>query len=287
MRLSLVRSFSLFIAVLFLSCSSYAVRTGQLSVTDADVYKASNFDSDILTNIRQGENFSVSDKVYDGFYKVKLKSGVIGFIPDHEVSINGKTFEDKPYIDEDREQEILAKKKKSKGSKVQPLKMDDDTDEDKEDEVFDSNLKGLSVQIVNFHEETLGSLQVDDLVAFGYKNLTDVSYEIFAAFKAPRYYSEKTFGSAKGFHVWGAYGINNLLPLSGSTALRYGASVMTHYSQIKVDTSVKSYDLQDLSAGLILEGGMLLRFKKAAVDFSIKYFFDRNNYASFGLSLLF
>lgn len=282
-----MRSLSLFTIILILSLSSFAVRTGQLSVTDADVYKASNFDSDILANISQGENFSVSDKVYDGFYKVKLKSGIIGFIPDHEVAINGKVFEEKPYIDEELEQERLAKKKKLKNSKAPPPKTDDENDEEKDDESFDANLKGLSVQIVNLHEDTLGSVQVDDLVAYGYKGLSDASYEIFAAFKAPRYYSEKTFGSAKGFHVWGSYGINNLLPLSGSTALRYGASVMTHFSQIKVDTSIKSYDLQDLSAGLILEGGMLLRFKKAAVDFSVKYFFDRNNYASFGLSLLF
>ena len=282
-----MRLLSIFTMILFLSLSSFAIRTGSLSVTDADVYKASNFDSDILTNISQGENFAVSDRVFDGFYKVKLKSGIIGYIPDHEVAINGQVFEEKPYIDEELEQQRLAKKKKLKNSKAAPPKPDDEKDEEKDDESFDANLKGLSVQIVNLHEDTLGSVQVDDLVAYGYKGLSDVSYEIFAAFKAPRYYSEKTFGSAKGFHVWGSYGINNLLPLSGSTALRYGASVMTHFSEIKVDTSIKSYDLQDLSAGLILEGGMLLRFKKAAVDFSIKYFFDRNNYASFGLSLLF
>ncbi len=277
----------IFLSLLFLSISSFAVRTGQLSVTDADIYKYSNFDSDILANIRQGETFSVSEKVYDGFYKIKLKSGLIGFVPDHEVVIDGRAFAEKPYIDEDREQARLDKKKKQKNPKHEKIKIEQEDDEDSEDETFDSNLKGLSLQIVNFHEDTLGSVQVDDLVAIGYKNLTDVSYEVFAAFKAPRYYSEKTFGSAKGIHVWGAYGINNLLPLSGATALRYGASVMAHYSQIKVDTSVKAYDLQDLSAGLILEGGMLLRFKKAAVDFSVKYFFDRNNYASFGLSLLF
>lgn len=284
-----MRILLLFLGILFLSTVSLAVRTGQLSVTDADVYKSSNFDSDIVTNIRQGEAFFVSEKAYDGFYKIKLKSGVIGFVPDHEIAINGRVFEEKPYVDESREQELMNRNKKIKNakSKKEKEKIEDDPDEDHEDDVFDSNLKGLSLQIINFHEDTLGSVQVDDLLAIGYKNLTDVSYEVFAAFKAPKYYSEKTFGSASGFHVWGAYGINNLLPLSGATALRYGASMMAHYSQIKVDTSVRTYDLQDLSVGVILEGGMLLRFKKAAVDFSVKYFFDRNNYAAFGLSLLF
>ena len=261
---------------------------GQLNVSDADMYSDADFDSDIVANVHQNESFLVSVKNYEGFYKVKLKSGKIGFIPDTQILINGKSFEPKPYVDEDSEDEIQNKSKKSKklSKEALELKKEEEQQED-EDEAFDFNLHGVTLQLINLHEDTLGSVQVDDLVAVGYKHLSDISYEVMAAFKAPKYYSEKTFGSAQGFNIWGTYGINNNLPISAAASLRYGGSVMAHFAKIRVSTNVNSYDLQDLTAGVVLEGGLLLHFKKTALDFSIKYFFDRNNYAGFGLSLLF
>lgn len=273
----------IFLWIFFLSLFSFAARVGTLSVSDADLYKSDNFESDIITNIKKGESFLVSKKNYNGFYKIKLKSGQIGFVPDHEIEINGKPFEAKSYFEE--EQSVDVANKKNKNSKADDLMAEENQDD--EDDAFDINLHGITFQMINLHEETLGAVQVDDILAFGYKSLADTSYEIFAAFKTPKYYTEKPFDSTQAVNLWGAYGINNSIPISSSTALRYSGSIMTHYSKIKISTPIKSYDLQDLSVGFILEGAALLHFKKAAFELSLKYFFDRNNYAGFGLSLLF
>ncbi len=283
-----MKSLSIFLSIFLLSVTCLAARVGQLNVSDADVYGEANFDSEIVANVRQSESFLVSAKNYGGFYKVKLKSGRVGFIPDTQIIINGKSFEPKPYIDEDTEDQIQNKKKNPKKLSKEDLELKKEEEQQEDEEAaFDFNLDGVSLQLINFHEDTLGSVQVDDLIAVGYKHLADISYEVMAAFKAPKYYSEKTFGSAQGFNLWGAYGINNVLPVSTATSLRYGGSLMAHYSKIKVSTNINSYDLQDLTAGVVLEGGFLFHFKKTALDISIKYFFDRNNYAGFGLSLLF
>lgn len=284
-----MKSLSIFLFIFLFSLLGLAARVGQLNVRDADMYSDADFDSDIIDNVRQNEKFLVSVKNYEGFYKVKLKSGKLGFIPDYQIVINGKGFEAKPYLDEDTEDAIQNKKKNSKklSKEELELKKEEEQQNDEDDEPFDFNLHGVTLQLINFHEDTLGSVQVDDLIAVGYKHLADISYEVMAAFKAPKYYSEKTFGSAQGFNIWGTYGINNIVPITAAASLRYGGSVMAHYSKIKVTTNISSYDLQDLTAGVVLEGALLLHFKKTALDFSIKYFFDRNNYAGFGLLLLF
>ncbi len=278
---------NLLLYIILFSGQSFAARIGKINVADADVYANASFDADIVANVKKDESFLVAKKLYDGFYKIKLKSGKIGFIPDHEVEINGKSFEAKPFLDEEELRRQAEKKKSAAQLKLEKKKLEQETEEADEEEVFDYNLSGFSVQIINLHEDTMGGTQVDDLLAVGYKHISDASYEVFAAFKAPKYYAQKTSGSVEGINVWGLYGINNNIPISASAALRYGGSVMAHFSKVKVATTLKSYDLQDLSVGVVLEGGLLVHFKKAAFDFSLKYFFDRSNYGGLGLSLLF
>lgn len=282
-----MKALGLLLLMMMFSWQSLAARIGKINVADADVYASSSFDADIVANIKKDESFLVSKNLYDGFYKIKLKSGKIGFIPDHEIEINGKSFEAKPYLDEDEFRKQAEKKKSAAQIKLEKKKLEQEAEEADEEEVFDYNLSGVSFQIINLHEETMGGTQVDDLLAVGYKHISDASYEVFAAFKAPKYYAQKTSGSAEGVNIWGLYGINNNIPISAAAALRYGGSVLAHFSKVKVATALKSYDLQDLSVGVVLEGGFLVHFKKAAVDFSLKYFFDRSNYGGLGLSLLF
>lgn len=258
----------------------FAAQKAVISSDESDIYADADFDSDILTSVRKGESYLVSDKVYGAFYRIQLKSGKIGYIPDTEVIVNGKPFEERPFQDA-----LLMDKKKNKNSKNK--KNDDDFPDDQDEEPFDFNRQGVTLQVINYHEDTMGALRVDDLIAIGYKSISDASWEIMGSFKAPKYYADKTGNSAQGFNLWADYGINNTVQVSKSSAFRYGGSFMGHFSQVKVTASGRSYDLQDMTVGLVLEGGLMLQYKKLTFDLSAKYFFDRNNYGGLGLSLLF
>ena len=267
-----------FLFLLCFSVSVWAAQKGVINSDESDIYSNADFDSDIMDNVRKGETYMISDKTYGAFYKIKLKSGKIGYIPDNEVDVNGRPFKEQAFNDG------AAQKKNKKASSKSKV---DEPAPEEDEEPFDFNRHGITVQLINYHEDTMGSLQVDDLVAVGYKRISDVSWEVMAAFKAPKYYAEKTGGSAQGVQLWADYGINNTIPISNRSALRYSGSIMTHFSQVKVSAPAKSYDLQDMSLGVVLEGALMLQFKKITFDLSAKYFFDRNNYGGLGLSLLF
>ena len=166
--------------------------------------------------------------------------------------------------------------------------MPEDEDDPDEDMSFMTNYRGVTAQLINYHEETMGTLQVDNLYAFGYKSIAMASiWEVFGSFQAPRYYAEKTGGSAEGFNIWGSSGFNTIIPVNSFSGFRYGGSLVAHLSRLKVSAPLKNYDLQDVTLGIILEGCYVVQFKKVAFDLSAKYFFDRNNYGALGVSLLF
>lgn len=264
----------------FVQSFVFAAQNGTVNVPEADVYIDENFDSDIIENVKFGETYQISDKTYGQFYKIKLKSGKIGFIPDHELNINGKNFEEKPYKETFEENKPNPKKSNSK--KKSTVEFPD------EDQPFKSQFKGLTLQLINFHEETLGTEQVDNLYAIGFKSM-DVAtvWEIFGSFNPPKYYAEKTKGSTEGFHIWGSRGFNAVIPVSDLSSFRYGGSFLLHLARTKVVTPSKTYDLQDVTAGVALDGGYILQVKKVAFEITAKYIFDRNNYGGLGLSLLF
>ncbi len=274
--------FSALILVSFFTLSAEAARKGKIMSPDVEVYSGPNFDTEVVDVVQEGQTYIVSDEVTGAFYKIKLKSGKIGFVPDYEVDVEGKgrmepkDFDEQMIIDPEK---TKANPKKNKTKVKKP-------EVDPEDE-FDKEYQGFTVQLINYHEDTMGSLQVDDLIAIGYKNIGDLSWEVIGAFKTPKYYSNKVNGSAKGFNLWGDFGISNRMEMTPRTSLRYGAAFFAHYGQIRIENPTRNYDLQDLTAGLLLEGGMLFKVDHSAIDLSIKYFFDRNSYGGFGISYLF
>ena len=270
-----MRQLGYFVALFFLTLNLWAAKKGVINSDETDIYLSADFDSDIIETVHKGETFLISDKTYGPFYKIKLKSGKIGYIPDNEVNVNGKPFKETPFRDS-----AVEDAKKNKNPEFE-------NDEGEENEPFDFSRRGFTAQIINYREDTMGAIRSDDLIAIGYKSISDVTWEVIGAFKAPRYYAEKTGGDANGVQVWADYGINNTILLSKHSAIRDSGGLMAHASQIKVSAPSKSYDLQDLSLGVVLDVGLMLQFKKVTFDLSAKYFFDRNNYGGVGLSLLF
>ncbi len=277
----------LFVFLIFFTSVSFSAQKAVINVPDADVYADENFESEVIDSVGFGETYLISDKLYGAFYKIKLKSGKVGYIADYQLDINGKPFKEKPFFTGDEDPQV---EKKTNGKTKTPRTreaIEKDYEEDL-DIPFATSFSGVTFQLINFHEETLGTLQVDNLYAVGFKKMNPLAvWEIFVSPKAPKYYADKTKGSAEGFHIWGLSGFNSLVPVSAFSRLRYGGSLFLHGARTKVTLPAKSYDLQEITVGVALEGAYVIQIKKVAFEISAKYFFDRDNYGGLGLSLLF
>lgn len=258
----------------FVSTWVFASQKAKIVSPDVEIYSKADFDSEVFATVSQGETYMVSDKNYGPFYRIKLKSGKVGYIVDYELDIEGKG----PFVEKDLD-EVLA---------AEAMKFAQETSEDEEEiQLFGRSGAGPTLQLINFNEETLGAGQTDNLLAVGYKNLSLTSWSLLGAFKAPKYYAEKTGGSASGFKLWGDFGFSNPVVNLGRSEIRFAGSLFGHFSFIQVETTLRKYDLHDISVGLALEFGWLYRFRKNAVDVAVKYYFDKSNYAGLGVSFLF
>ncbi len=276
--------------ILFFSIISAAEQKAKIVSPQVEIYSNADFDSDVLETVKAGESYSISDQVYGPFFRIKLKSGKIGYIPDTEVFIEGKgrvvpgaaEVDEDPFLQQMTTPDEEPKNKKKLNSKKN--KQDDEEDDDDDDE---REYSGLTVQLINYHEDTLGAVQVDDLTAIGYKSIHDLAWEILVSFKAPAYYGKLLNASVKGLNVWGDFGVSNEVPLSRRVSGRYGGAFFTHASILSVEAPQKTYDLQEVTVGALLEGGFLFKFKKLSYDLSLKYFFERQSYGAIGFSIFF
>lgn len=256
-----------------------AAQKAKVMGSEVEIYSDADFDSQVMTWVRKGETYQISNKTYGPFYRIKLKNGKVGYIVDYELDIEGKGPFKQKDLDEVMMQEALALAKKNPAAT--------ENDDDEETQLFGRLYSGPTLQLVNYHEDTLGGIQTDNLPAVGFKNVSLVAWSLLASFKAPAYYAEKRGGTAKGIKLWGDFGFSNPIGSFGRSELRFAATLFAHISVIQLDTPLRKYDLHDLSAGIAAEFGWLYQFKKSAVDFYMKYYFDKTNYAGLGLSYLF
>ncbi len=259
-----------------------------------DVYEQADFDSTVIRQVNPQESFIISNQTFGPFYKVKFKNGVIGFIADTELDIEGQgPFIPKPYV-EDVE---LEKIRKLQDSKLKNKKSDlnhEDSDDDEATSSESISYQGLTVNLINYHEDTLGSKQVADLLALGYRLQplvgaydSSLSYEILIAPKAPDYYESKTTGKASGGILWGGVQVANTIGLRRNSTVRYGAGPFFKYSHIEFKTSQKSYLMQDLNLGLDVQAGLMMHYRWFTVDLGLRYFFEKENYGGLSMAILF
>lgn len=269
-----------FILCFSVGCSAWSVQKARIVEPEIEVYQAADFDSEILEVVREGENYLVSNKSYGPFYRIKLKDGRIGYIVDYALDIEGRGRVQAR--DFDQLELAEAKKKQSSESRARQQEIDDD-----EESFFGDTYQGPFVQLLNYHEKSFGGEQIANLYTVGYKSVNQLAWSAMATLGAPAFYAEKTGGSASGFQLWGDIGISNTIANIQRNEIRLGVTLFAHLAAIKVNTPARSYDLHDVTAGLALEGSFFVKFDRHALDFSVKYFFDRASYAGFGLGVLF
>lgn len=267
-----------FLVFLLSTFSVFAAQKAKIAEPEAEVYSAQDFDSEILEVVKQGEVYSISNNQFGAFYKIKLKSGKVGYIVDYVLDIEGKgRLKPKDMDQVEAETDSLAVKEN-------PYLTENEEEETSLGRVYG----GPSLQLINFHEDAFGSEQVDDLVAVGYKSVSLLSWSVLAAVAPPGYYAAKTGGSAKGGKLWADLGYSNTLGYLGKrTEIRFAGSFFTQVSLLQIETPVRKYDLHDITLGLAIEGGLLFKVKGHAIDLALKYYFDKSSYAGLGLSFLF
>lgn len=274
-----------FLAAILFSSWAWSAQKAKIINPTADIYTDADFDSEIMDTVKSGETYPISNKIYGPFYRIKLKSGKIGYIPDTDLDIEGKgrvvpvteRDRDDADIDDPFLQDMDSSSSKNKKKSRRPIE---------DEEPMDENLHGVTLQLVNYHEDTLGAVQVDDLPAIGYKRISDfAAWELIASFKAPKYYGDKLNASVRAVNIWGSFGFSNEVPLIQLLSARYGGGLMSHASFTNVDAPAKSYDMQDLTVGAYLEGDMLLKISSLRYDLSVKYMFDKQSYGALGFTI--
>lgn len=290
--------------VLFMSVVCLAQKKARVLEPQTPVYSEASFDAEVIIYLDPKQKFIISNKTFGPFYKIKLPNGQLGFVPDTDLYIEGVgAFQAKNFVEEidslsEKEFENLNpsenNEKKINSKNTKNKKKSANLESEDEAELIKAEYAGVSLQTINFQENTLGATQVSDLPALGYKYQpmstefgSALAYEVFFAPSAPKYYSNKTGGSASGGVLWGSAQISNTLGLRPRLSFRYGAGPFTRLSYFEVKTSQRTYVLQDLTVGLDFQLGLMLHFKALTIDLGMKYFFDQKSYGAFGVTLLF
>lgn len=259
---------------------STKARRAKVVNPDTEVYKAADFDSEMIRTVSPDEVFLISSRTYGPFYRVKFKDGSFGYIADTELDIEGLgTFKARPYVEDENLKKI-------------PEKSLDEEDNDENEPKL--TYKGVSLHMVNYHENTMGRTQVADMLAYGFRFQpmsgnydSSLAYDVMIAPQAPDYYKEKTGHSASGAIIWGSVQISNTLGLNRYFSARYGAGPFAKISYFNVQTNVKKYALQDLTVGLDLQAGVMLHTRYTTIDLGLRYFWDKESYGALGVAFLF
>ncbi len=267
---------------------AYAQKKAHVIEPETAVYDAADFDADVTRYVNPDESFIISKKPYGAFYKVKFNNGVLGYILDTELNIDGVgPFQPKPFADD----VVLDKKNQKKNKRI-----DEEDEEDAEDQQsINTVYRGVSLQMINFRENTFGKIRTADLLVIGYKHQpvtggfdSKLSYEFFLSPKAPAYYADSIAnGKVSGGIIWASAQISNLNAYTPKTSIRYGAGPFLRYSLFNVKTSLGDYSLQDLTLGVDVQAGLVWHTPWANFDFGLRYFWDDEPYGAVGVAILF
>ena len=262
-----------------MSSVSWAAQKAKILGPEVEIYSNSDFDSEIISVVKGGETYMVSDKNIGPFYRIKLKDGKIGYIIDYELEIEGKGRLREKDFDELAFQEEQSADKPDATAEYE--------EDEEESNLFGDEYAGYTLQVINYHENTMGSDQVANIVGVGYKAISIMAWSVLASFGAPAYYGKVAGGSATGVQLWADMGFSNTVAHLMNNELRFSGALFSHFSVVQLKTPARNYDLHDITVGLDLELSYLLKFKRSAIELGVKYYFDKSNYAGLALSYLY
>ncbi|MBC7754883.1 MAG: hypothetical protein H7Z71_11645 [Moraxellaceae bacterium] len=268
-------------------------RKAQAVRSDVEIYSTASFDAKIIHYIKPGDLYYISNKTFGPFYKIKISNKILGYVADTELNIQGiGTVQEKPFIDDPEVPSLNSQKKKEKN----PEAFDDEEDQAEEESHIKSSYNGIILHLINYHETTMNGSQVADLYGIGYRYIpflsdysASVAWDVTAAYGAPAYYQNILNAETKGLTVWSGAQIVNIAIVDTNKTLHYGIGAFLKYANYNVSSNVtnKTYSLQELTFGLLLEGGFIFHFNPFSLDLGLRYYWERESYGGLSLGFLF
>lgn len=244
-------------------------QVGRVVVEESQIYSQASFDSPVIAVLKQGTVLKMSNRLFGAFYRVRLSSGQIGYIPDTDV----------------RSKKHLAELKKIE-QKARPPEA--------------RRYRGMVFNFLRFREETMESrptapMQMLGLRFFG-PNLTEpgdypMDLAVQVAWKAPGYYDSALGNTASGFLLLGDALFVSLFPNGKSVLSFLGVGPFLKYSHFDVATTnsmgIKTnYALDDVMLGLVFGIGVGVHFQKWQIRMDLKHYWERLMYTGLQMSVL-
>jgi hypothetical protein len=266
-------------------------RKAQAVRPDVEIYGTASFDAKIIQYIKPGKYYYISNKTFGPFYKIKISDKILGYVADTELDIQGVgVIQEKPFVDDPQVQS------KAKKNTKDPDSFFPEEEEEEDESNFKTSYNGLILHLINYHETTMGGLQVADLYGIGYRYIpfisdysASIAWDMTAAYGAPAYYTDVINADAKGLTLWTGAQVVNVSIVDNNKTLRYGIGGFLKYSNYNVTTKIteKTYSLQELTFGVSLEGGFIFHFNLISLDLGLRYYWERESYGGLSIGLLF
>jgi len=241
------------------------------------VYKDADFDSPVISHLREGMIFDISKTQRGPFYKIRLMPGLVGWVADTSVKPNSplkKTPKEKDQAEERKKDELLSKN------------------------FLISRFRGGELEWINYAEQTMGKQRSAGMIFYGLKFSgidTAVSGAVYADtnfmfhWGAPGYYNQATGEGASGFLAMADLMLETAQPINPRMLYFYGLGPMARYSRyslaLPAGTSSTSYTAEDLTLGVDFNLGLAVRWKAWALRTEAKYYWEKNRYYGLGLAV--
>lgn len=245
-----------------------AAQKGTVVADEAMVYQDPDFDAPILAKLHMGQVFSISTGKKNGFYKIRIKPGSTGWVSDAEIQ---------PGVHKKLTPEEIKENTEEVEAKSKPY--------------FASRFRGISLDMINFTEDTMGAERNASTLFYGvnfhgYNTL--FSGEIFTESNllfhsgAPSYYEDYTKQSASGFIFIADFLLQTVIPSTQNFLYYYGFGPMFKYShfdlQLGGGNSAKNYSADDMTLGALFNVGVGFRAGNFSVRPQVKYYWEKSGY---------
>lgn len=257
----------------------------------AAVYKVPNFDAPVLGYLEQGEKVLASRKIYKGigglgtFYRVRTQKGLQGFVSDIDLV---PQFKGNSPQKSEKESSILPP-----GSENPQYEEVEDIIENREPFYFTRYIGG-TLGSLEFTEKFSGqelsaATTMYGLRMVGPRVLFDgppLDFGVSFHLGGPDYYQGFTGSPATGFFLFSDLLINLPLLELSDTLIHYGLGLMSTYTKFRVLVRDSYIDSQELRLGAAFSLGASYRYKKYALRFDAKYYYEKTQYTGYWLSIM-
>jgi hypothetical protein len=272
--------------VLFFGIQAFANQEGIIVSDEAYIFVEASFEAKVLAVRPKGEKLQMSTRKKNGFYRVKMFNGQLGWASEADVQPTQKiSSQDMKSLEEANRNPFPKKGEIIEEPSAHSMKS-----------FATSRYWGLFLQNQGYREKTLGKTRKADLSYLGF-NLTGfdtlmdgpfyLDTRIMMAFSAPEYYKKLTGESVSGFSLKAQTAFVSASPYGDSVLFHYGFGISTTLSQFRASlpegAGRKSYTLEDLTVGLVIPVGF--SFKLGPTNTQILYQYYHEKVTSSGISL--